>query len=151
MEKDDLNDYNIDGFNSGYSKKILVIDDILYVVKSISRILTDEGYYVLSALTGKEALEILKKYKPDLITIDQKLPDMSGIKLLEEIKKLDFETFPKIIFISAIYDKDQIEAILKLFVSNYILKPFKKSKLLEIVNDLIGEKANINIKEENKD
>lgn len=139
MEKDNLNDLdNIEDFNPGFAKKVLVIDDILYVVKSISKILTDEGYYVLSALTGKEALELLKKFKPDLITIDQKLPDMTGIKLLEEIKKIDFEIFPKIIFISAVYDKEQIESVLKLYVSNYILKPFKKSKLLEIVNNLIG-------------
>ena len=142
MENDNLNDYNINDFNLSSAKKILVIDDILYVVKSISRILTDEGYYVLSALTGKEALEILKKFSPDLITIDQKLPDMTGVKLLEEIKKLDFEIFPKIVFISAIYDKEQIESVLKLYVSNYILKPFKKSKLIEIVNNLIGDTKN---------
>jgi CheY-like chemotaxis protein len=136
LEKENFNDYE---YNSSLSKKILVVDDILYVVKSISKILTDEGYYVLTALTGKEALEILKTFTPDLITIDQKLPDMTGNTLLEEIKKLDLDIFPKIIFISAVYDKDLIGKILKKFVNNYILKPFKKSKLIETVNELIGE------------
>ena len=141
--EENTDNLNFNGIDSEFTKKVLVIDDILYVVKSISKILTDEGYYVLSALTGKEALELLKTFKPDLITIDQKLPDMTGTKLLEEIKKIDFEIFPKIIFISAVYEKEQIEAILKQYVSNYILKPFKKNKLLEIVNNLIGIKEDM--------
>ena len=134
----DENNIDIDKLSS--FKKILVVDDILYVVKSISKILTDEGYYVFTAMTGKEALEALKKYPIDLITIDQKLPDMSGVKLVEEIRKLNIELFPKIIFISAIYDKEEIQSILTHSVDNFILKPFKKNKLLEIVNELFKKK-----------
>lgn len=147
MEKENLNNNDFNN-NSFSAKKILVVDDILYVVRSISKILSDEGYQVLTAFSGKEALAILKQHSPDLITIDQKLPDMTGINLVEQIKKLNLEVFPKIIFISAVYDKEQIGAILKNLVSNYILKPFKKSKLIETVNELIGD--NINLKQNKK-
>ena len=68
-------------------KKILVVDDIMYVVKSISRILRSQGYFVITAMTGKDALEKFDKYKPDLITVDQKLPDMSGLQLVGKIKE----------------------------------------------------------------
>jgi two-component system, chemotaxis family, chemotaxis protein CheY len=119
-------------------KTILVIEDILYVLKSIEKILKEEGYYVLTAMTGKEALEIFKNYSPDLVTIDQKLPDTSGTKLLEEINKLNLDKKPKIIFISAIYDKDEIQKLLLHNVSNYLIKPFKKNKLVEVVKELIG-------------
>ena len=120
-------------------KIILIVDDILYVLKSIENVLKEEGYYVLTAMTGQEALEKYKKYSPDLVTIDMKLPDMRGTKLLEEINKLNSDKKPKIIFISAMYHKEEIHNILKLNVSNYLIKPFKKNKLIEVVKELIGD------------
>lgn len=120
-------------------KIILIVEDILYVLKSIETVLKEEGYYVITAMNGKDALEIFKKYSPDLVSIDQKLPDMNGTKLLEEINKLNLVKKPKIIFISANYDKDEIQNILKQNVSNYLIKPFKKNKLIEVVKNLIGD------------
>jgi two-component system, chemotaxis family, chemotaxis protein CheY len=119
-------------------KTILVIEDILYVLKSIENILKEEGYYILTAMNGKDALEMFKNYSPDLVTIDQKLPDTSGTKLLEEINKMNLNKKPKIIFISANYDKDEIQNILLHNVNNYLIKPFKKNKLVEVVKELIG-------------
>jgi len=124
--------------NEIHFKIILIIDDILYVLKSITTILKEEGYFVLTAKSGQEALGLLNKYSPDLVTIDMKLPDISGLQLLEKINKLELKKKPKIIFISANYDKDEIQNILKQNVSNYLLKPFKKSKLIEVVKELIG-------------
>ena len=125
----------------GYVKKILVVDDILYVVKSIESILINAGYQVITAMTGNEAIQKYKKYLPDLITIDQKLPDMSGSKLIEQIKKHFSDTPPKIIIISANYNKEEIKSLLNLNVDNYLLKPFKKNKLIEVVKELIGDSA----------
>ena len=122
------------------AKMILVVDDILYILKSIENVLKEAGYVVIGAMTGKETLELLKKYSPELITIDQKLPDTTGVKLVNEIKKIPLIKMPKIIFISAMYDKDEIHNILKQGdISNYLIKPFKKNKLLEVVKELIGE------------
>jgi CheY-like chemotaxis protein len=120
------------------SKKILVIDDITYVVRSISRILRSQGYYVITAMTGKEALDRFKKYKPDLCTVDQKLPDMSGLQLVEKMRKLQGVGKLKVIFISAVQEKDEIKAILNAGIDNYLLKPFKKDILLSAVKKLIG-------------
>ena len=120
-------------------KKILVVDDIMYVVKSISKILRDEGYFVITAMSGNEAISKFVKYSPDLITIDQKLPDMTGIQLVEKILSSNTELKPKLVFITAVYEKDEVKSILNLDVDNYLLKPFKKNKLIEIVKELIGE------------
>jgi two-component system chemotaxis response regulator CheY len=119
-------------------KKILVIDDITYMVRSISRILRGQGYFVITAITGKDALEKFNKYKPDLITVDQKLPDMSGLQLVEKIRKLDGGKKAKIIFISAVQEKEEIRSILFIGIDNYILKPFKKDMLVRAVTELIG-------------
>ncbi len=119
-------------------KKVLVVDDILYVVKSISKILREEGFFVITALSGNEAFDKFIKYAPDLITIDQKLPDMSGIQLVEKIRKHNIEPQPKIIFISGVQDKEEIKSILQLEINNYLLKPFRKNDLISVVRELIG-------------
>ena len=77
--------------------KVLVVDDILYVVKSISRILQAEGFFVLTARSGREALQKFKEYSPDLVTVDQKLPDMTGQQLVEIIRKEENADAVKII------------------------------------------------------
>lgn len=118
-------------------RKVLVVDDILYVSKSIARTLKQEGYFVITALTGQDALEKYDKYTPSLITIDQNLPDMSGSALVTELLlRPSFSS--RIVFISAVYDKDVIKSVLKLGVDHYLIKPFKKNKLIETVNSLIG-------------
>jgi len=118
-------------------KKVLVVDDITYVVKSISNILRSENYFVFTAMNGKDAISKYKNYNPDLITIDQKLPDMSGIELAKKIRKLEGGNKTKIIFISTVHSKEEITNILNLGIDNYILKPFKKQILIDIVKDLL--------------
>lgn len=120
------------------TKKVLVIDDITYVVRSISRILRSHGYFVITAMTGKEALEKFDKYKPDLLTVDQKLPDMSGLQLVGKIRELHEGVNIKVIFISAVQEKEEIKSILNAGIDNYLLKPFKKDILLAAVKKLIG-------------
>ena len=119
------------------TKKILVVDDLLYVAKTIAKILQNEGYKVITALSGKDTLEKFQKYNPDLITIDQKLPDMSGFELVLKLRKLKKGQNAKIIFISGVYDKDVIESILQLGINNYLLKPVSNSKLLETVQRVL--------------
>jgi len=122
------------------SKRILVVDDILYVVKSIARILTGMGYMVITAYTGKDAIERFKKYAPHMVTVDQKLPDMTGFQLVEKLRALEGGQNLKIIFISAVYAKEEIKSILNLGIDNYILKPFKKEKLIDCVTKLLPDK-----------
>jgi DNA-binding response OmpR family regulator len=120
-------------------KKILVVDDILYVVKSISKILKDEGYFVITAMTGVEAIEKFENYSPDLVTIDQNLPDMTGSDLVTRLRKQEGGNNVRIVFISAVYDKEIIKSILQLGVDNYLIKPFKKNKLTDAVRSLLGD------------
>jgi DNA-binding response OmpR family regulator len=121
---------------TGKFKKILVVDDLLYIVKSIAKILQEEGYFVITAKSGKEALAKYLHYSPDIITVDQNLPDMKGRKLVEKIRFGNQDVKTKIIFISAVDEREEIKAILNLGVSHYLVKPFKKSKLIEIIKSL---------------
>lgn len=121
-------------------KKILVIDDITYIVKSLTKILTDANFIVYSALTGKDALTAFAQRKPDLVTIDNRLPDMSGTKVLRSIRSVKQVQQPKIIIISANYDKNMIEGTSKLGADAYLIKPVKKAVLLDKINELLNLK-----------
>ncbi len=114
-------------------KKILIVEDLTYVIKTIERILTEAGYFVLTAKDGEEAIEKFKNYSPHLITVDHKLPDMTGVQLVEQIRKIGSEVTPKIVFITAFDDVDTIRSIVKLGIDDFLIKPFQKNKLLETV------------------
>jgi len=68
-------------------EKILIIDDDADNVSIIKLIVEDNGYTGISAYTGKEGLELAKKEKPDLITLDLIMPEQSGIMMFQELKK----------------------------------------------------------------
>jgi len=114
-------------------KKILIVEGLTYVIKTIERILTEAGYFVLTAKDGEEAIEKFKNYSPHLITVDHKLPDMTGVQLVEQIRKIGSEVTPKIVFITAFDDVDTIRSIVKLGIDDFLIKPFQKNKLLETV------------------
>ena len=67
--------------------KILVVDDDLSILRLYKEELEEEGYTVVTASTGVEALEQFEKEAPDLVSLDIQLPDVDGIKLLRQMKE----------------------------------------------------------------
>ncbi len=72
-------------------KMIMVVDDEENIRFLYKEELMDEGYDVVLAASGQEALDLLKENKPDLITLDIKMPGMDGIETLRQIKEIDKE------------------------------------------------------------
>lgn len=69
-------------------KKILVVDDDAHVLKLLKMELQDEGYDVVVANTGKQAMQLFETENPDLVTLDILLPDIDGITLLRRMKEM---------------------------------------------------------------
>lgn len=92
----------------------------------------DNGYKVYTARNGKQALKILNNVRIDILVTDIKMPDISGIRLIEEIKdnKADMST----IIISGHAEFEYAQKSIRLGVTDYLLKPFHSSRLLEVVN-----------------
>ncbi len=67
--------------------KVLVVDDEKNILKLYKSELEDEGYSVITASSGKEALEIFEKETPDIVTLDILMPDMDGIQVLRQMKE----------------------------------------------------------------
>ncbi|MBM3705104.1 MAG: response regulator [Actinobacteria bacterium] len=78
-------------------KKILVVEDEMPIRNLYKEELADEGYEVITAPDGVAGYEMFKKEKPDLITIDLKMPNMNGLELLDKIRRED-KVIPIIIY-----------------------------------------------------
>ena len=116
--------------------KVLVVDDEEDIVEVIQDRLEAYGFTVVTAGTGREALEKLSLEKFDGIFLDVKMPEVGGIEALEEIRKRD-RMIPIIIITSSSTREAAIEAIAK-GASEYVLKPFEweelKAKIEKVYN-----------------
>lgn len=101
---------------------ILIIDDETNLVRSLSFALEDEGHAVRGAGTGNEGLAAAADVAPDLILLDLKLPDMSGLDVLEKLKAQQCDA--QVIMISAHGDTRAAVKAVKLGAADYITKPF---------------------------
>lgn len=103
---------------------VLVCDDELMNRKVASKILTKEGFDVVEATNGKEALELLNEQRVDVILMDLIMPVMNGYEATKAIKtNSELATIPLII-ISALSDKEAITTGLSLGADEYLTKPF---------------------------
>ncbi len=115
---------------------ILIVDDEKNYLTILSAVLEEEGFEVLTALSGQEALEIYKTSDLDLVVTDMKMPEMDGIALLENIKQLDPDLPVMMMTAHGTVDK-AVEAMQK-GAYTYILKPFDNERLTIYVNKAIA-------------
>ena len=115
---------------------ILIVDDEKNYLTILSAVLEEEGFEVLTALGGQEALEIYKTSDLDLVVTDMKMPEMDGIELLENIKQLDPDLPVMMMTAHGTVDK-AVEAMQK-GAYTYILKPFDNERLTIYVNKAIA-------------
>ena len=101
---------------------ILVVEDNTYLNQAYSLILTKEGYEVDVAFDGEEALEKIKKKKPDIMLLDLLMPKMGGIEVLKHLSKDKKNDAITILILSNLSDDEEVAEARKLGASKYILK-----------------------------
>ncbi len=113
------------------SINILVVDDESVIREVLEKILKKGGFSVTAVGSGRLALNYLKSYRVDLLVTDIKMPEMSGLELLKEVKL----RFPEvaIIVMTAFGDSYAIKDALLLGADEYITKPFKADELSLII------------------
>jgi len=108
--------------------KILIVDDDKDMLQLLSDFIKAEGYEVVTASDGRRALKEVRMHLPELILLDVRLPEMDGMKVLEEIKKIDKDLI--VIMLTAYGQvKDAVRA-LKLGAFDYITKPFDDEEIM---------------------
>lgn len=113
---------------------ILIADDEALIRIDIKEILEENNYNVIGeAKTGKEVLDFCNKSMPDLILLDIKMPEMTGLEVLRELNKnSDYYKVP-VIMVTAYTDKDFVKEAIELGVFSYITKPIKTTDLLNAI------------------
>ena len=106
------------------NRTIAVIDDDVYIGDMIERVLKKEGYLVLRAYSGTEALLLLDQKRPDLILLDLMLPGLSGEVILPKISDI-----PVIVISAKVDVQDKVKLLLN-GASDYLTKPFEIQELL---------------------
>lgn len=115
--------------------KIVVADDEPRIRKMICRLLTDEGYDVMPVENGREAVEALLSFQPDVILLDQQMPVMTGVEALEEIKQISPNQV--VLFVTAFGSISLAVDAVKKGAYDFIEKPFDNDKLLLTVGRAI--------------
>jgi two-component system chemotaxis response regulator CheY len=119
------------------SKSVLIVDDSIYMRSLIKSALTGAGYNVVGeAQNGEQAIDLAIELQPDLITLDNILPDMMGFEILKVLKDEGVES--KVIMVSAVGQQTVVNKGLSLGASEYIVKPFTEEDLVSVVNRVIA-------------
>lgn len=119
------------------NKKILVVEDEKILNSAYEIILTKSGHKVEVAYDGNDALEHLKTFKPDVILLDLKMPNLDGIGFLKAYQKLDIKKRAKIVLFSNFDLQKEIDEAFALGVDKYVLKAWASPKdLLKIIEDV---------------
>jgi two-component system chemotaxis response regulator CheY len=112
--------------------KILIIDDELKLRETICELLSFVGYEVFEAQDGKDGLDKVRKYNPDLIICDIMMPILDGYGFMEEHRISEFSNIP-VIFVSARVELKDQERGFSLGVKGYFKKPFVFKELKQLI------------------
>lgn len=118
-------------------KKILVVDDDPYILMSLEYLMKKNGYQVMIARNGSEALDLVVNKMPDIILLDIMMPDVDGYEICRQIKKSEKLKDIKVVFMSAKSKEADIQKGYDLGASFYITKPFSTRDMLKQINALL--------------
>lgn len=118
-------------------KKVLIVDDALFMRNMLQEIFEGSGWQVVAtAETGEQAVLEYKALHPDLVTMDIVMPGSGGIEAMKNILHHDPEA--KVVVCSALGQKQLIMEAITAGAKDFIVKPFKDNQVLEVVNRVVA-------------
>lgn len=117
-------------------KKILIVDDEAGIVQEIKEFLQEEGYEIYTADSAKAGIKCVEEIKPDVIMIDVKLPDASGIEVLKACKERSPAT--KTIMVTGYVDQLVMDEAEKIGRDTFLQKPFDLVRIIEEIEKLLN-------------
>jgi two-component system alkaline phosphatase synthesis response regulator PhoP len=124
-------------------KKVLVVDDEIHIVHVVTIKLRNNGYEVISAENGADALDVARKEQPDVIISDFQMPVMTGLELVEKLRQVEeTRNIPVILLTARSFDVTP-EQQQRLYIVQCLSKPFSPRELLGCVEDAlcVGDRA----------
>ena len=120
------------------SKRILVVDDEMYIVNILDFTLAGEGWEVISANNGEDALRTLLKVEPDLVILDVMMPRIDGVEVCRAIKAREESADTPVILLSAKDSDRDREKGMEAGADLYLTKPFSPARLVEEIRNLMN-------------
>jgi two-component system alkaline phosphatase synthesis response regulator PhoP len=120
-------------------KKALIVDDEIHIIQVVAIKLRNNGFEVVTATDGQEALEAALEHKPDVIVTDYQMPVMDGLELIENLRKQEQTAQIPVIMLTARDFAIEPETIEQLKISACLSKPFSPRELLGKVEEVIGQ------------
>ncbi len=120
---------------------ILVIDDEPYILRSLSYLLTREGYGVATASNGEEGLERVRSLRPPLMFLDIMMPNMNGYEVCEQVKQDPSLAGTYVIMLSAKGQQIDRERGLLGGADEYMTKPFSPREVAQRVRTILADRA----------
>lgn len=119
--------------------KVIILDDNKEFVKLLSMYINtqDDMEVVASASDGKNAVELIKEHKPDVLLLDVIMPEKDGLAVLEDILNAENVSMPLTVVMSAIGQERITQKAISLGATYYVVKPFEMSTLVERLRDLM--------------
>lgn len=115
--------------------KVLIVDDAVFMRLTLKKFLSENDFEVVGeAVNGVEAIAKYKELKPDLVTMDITMPELTGIDALKAI--IEFDPKAKVIMISAMGQENMVKQAIILGAKSFIVKPFNEEQVVGVLKRL---------------
>ena len=129
----------IDGTAGRMTKQVMIVEDNELNMKLFRDLIEASGYSTIQTRNGMEALDLARKYKPDLILMDIQLPEVSGLEVTKWLKEDDELHVIPVIAVTAFAMKGDEERIRQGGCEAYVSKPISVPKFLETIKTYLGD------------
>lgn len=121
------------------SHKIAIVEDELPIQSMYRLKLEREGFEVAAASNGRTGLSLLEDFKPDLVLLDLRMPEMSGDELLSRLRSTEWGASMRVIILTNISKNEAPQALRFLHVDQYIVKAhYTPSQVVAVVKSILG-------------
>ncbi|MBA5724144.1 response regulator [Candidatus Liberibacter sp.] len=120
-------------------KKVMIVEDNELNMKLFRDLIESSGYKTIQTRSGIEALDLARKYRPDLILMDIQLPEVSGLEITKKLKEDDDLNGIPVIAVTAFAMKGDEERIRKGGCEAYVSKPISVPSFIETIKTYIGD------------
>ena len=120
-------------------KRVLIVDDEPNIVVSLEFLMKQKGYTVKAVDNGKDALDALREFAPDLVLLDVMMPLLSGYELAQKVRENPAWSQMKIVMLSAKGRDVEVTKGMAMGADAYVTKPFSTKDLVAKVQELLGE------------
>ncbi len=117
------------------AQKILIVDDAKFMRVRCARILTDQGFTVIEAENGVQAVEKYQVESPDAVLMDISMPEMDGLNALRAIRELDPSA--RVAMLTAMGQQNVVIEAIKAGAKDFIVKPFEPDRVLKSLTKLL--------------